>query len=387
MLERNIENKLILLCARSVLSEQERKEVLEISSGKIDWEYIYDRSRVHSILPLVFKNLAHTPVFKSYETLFKKWKDDFQLNAAHNVMLSLELINVFKKLAEKELSVLPIKGAALAVQAYKDLNLRRFTDIDLLCHKNELEPIIECLKKQGFELNPPLTRLQMQWLIQKRYNLALKSLDRQIIIELHWHIVPEQYLPDFSAETFWTEFSEVELLQNQIKTLSAENHLLLLCIHGSKHLWTRLAWICDVAEMIKSHRKMKWELIYSRLSTPTVKVMFHLGLLLATRLLEANVPSVVLQKASSDARAMYLSDIIALRLFQKQEPYFKSRTETLKFNWHLRQKLGDKFAYLKLLTEPTDTDFDRTSLPASLDFLYYLLRPLRLMSKRRKGLK
>jgi hypothetical protein len=30
-----------------------------------------------------------------------------------------------------------------------------------------------------------------------------------------------------------------------------EDMLLFLCVHGGKHQWTRLAWICDVAEFIR----------------------------------------------------------------------------------------------------------------------------------------
>ena len=37
--------------------------------------------------------------------------------------------------------------------------------------------------------------------------------------------------------------------------LSLENLLLVRCAHGSKHLWERLGWICDVAELIRVRKR------------------------------------------------------------------------------------------------------------------------------------
>jgi hypothetical protein len=39
--------------------------------------------------------------------------------------------------------------------------------------------------------------------------------------------------------------------------LTGAHKLLILCVHGSKHRWRRITWICDVAEPIHAHRDPK----------------------------------------------------------------------------------------------------------------------------------
>jgi hypothetical protein len=50
--------------------------------------------------------------------------------------------------------------------------------------------------------------------------------------------------------------------------LSLENLLLVRCAHGSKHLWERLGWICDVAELIRVRKeKSDWEKVNKEQAT------------------------------------------------------------------------------------------------------------------------
>src|SRR3712207_8653927 len=43
--------------------------------------------------------------------------------------------------------------------------------------------------------------------------------------------------------------------------------LLILCVHGTKHIWGRLSWICDVAELLRTQPDMDWEYVLDRKST------------------------------------------------------------------------------------------------------------------------
>ena len=46
----------------------------------------------------------------------------------------------------------------------------------------------------------------------------------------------------------------VRLEEQEVRTLSAEDLLLALCVHASKHAWMRLGWICDIAGVVRSQR-------------------------------------------------------------------------------------------------------------------------------------
>jgi hypothetical protein len=41
--------------------------------------------------------------------------------------------------------------------------------------------------------------------------------------------------------------------------LVAGNLLHFLCVHGSKHLWTPLVWVCDVADLLSGRSDLAAE--------------------------------------------------------------------------------------------------------------------------------
>lgn len=49
----------------------------------------------------------------------------------------------------------------------------------------------------------------------------------------------------------------VKINDYKFKTFNNENLLILLCIHGARHNWSRISWICDVSELIQ-HHKINW---------------------------------------------------------------------------------------------------------------------------------
>jgi len=49
------------------------------------------------------------------------------------------------------------------------------------------------------------------------------------------------------------------------------------------------------------------------------------------------------------------------------------------FQLRARRRLRDKFNYLRFVATPTEEDLVRMKLPAALTFVYYLMRPVRLV--------
>ena len=50
----------------------------------------------------------------------------------------------------------------------------------------------------------------------------------------------------------------------EVRTFSLEDTPLLLCVHGSKHIWERLGWIADIAALTKTSRPVDWTLVLER---------------------------------------------------------------------------------------------------------------------------
>jgi hypothetical protein len=163
-----------------------------------------------------------------------------------------------------------------------------------------------------------------------------------------------------------------------MKTLSANDLLFSLCVHGSRHLWERLGWICDIAELIVRH-EINWPALLQRAAAADSERMFLLGLHLAHKLLDAPLPVVVQQRCAADARLELLANNVVIHLFNGPTHVPATSTEIFKYNIGVRKSLAARARYFVHMLRPTDSDFGSRPLPGGLSFAYYLIRPFRLL--------
>jgi hypothetical protein len=161
-------------------------------------------------------------------------------------------------------------------------------------------------------------------------------------------------------------------------SLDPEDMLLLLCVNGAFHLWSKLLTVCDVAELIQTHRGWDWPWIVERARAQGLLRMLLLGLSLAVELLDAPVPWEVSALAARDPVVSALRASVMRRLFlpKSVEP---SLLETSRFQLRALDGRRARLNYCWVRSvAPTVQDWQWVRLPDSLYFLYYLLRPVRL---------
>ena len=93
--------------------------------------------------------------------------------------------------------------------------------------------------------------------------------------------------------------------------------MLILCMHGAKHLWKNLGWICDVAELLRGQPALNWDQVRHEARRLRSERLLQLGLQLAERLLQAPLPSDVLREARRDAIGRVLADQVFRHLFDE----------------------------------------------------------------------
>jgi hypothetical protein len=54
------------------------------------------------------------------------------------------------------------------------------------------------------------------------------------------------------VDNFFQRASRVDLGGSSVRTLAPEDLLLVLCVHTANHVWSRLSWLCDIAETMRS---------------------------------------------------------------------------------------------------------------------------------------
>jgi hypothetical protein len=107
--------------------------------------------------------------------------------------------------------------------------------------------------------------------------------------------------------------------------------------------------------------------------------MFLLGPALAARLLDTNLPEVLATPITRDNRLEALCEQTRARLFDGPEQSAVPLWTVIRFNLLIRSGWRSRIRYGRFLFAPTDSDLEAVRLRPRLHFIYYFLRPLRLL--------
>ena len=376
--QHELENELLLCCARTEASQKLAARIRELAASNPDWNYLALLARRHSITPLLYRQLERHASGLVPPNYLAKLKLQYQENAARNTILTEELSRVIKLFSDAGIETIPYKGPVLALFAYGDLALRRFVDLDVIVRKSDVPRARDLLLKQGFTLAKSLTTAQQDLLLRTQHNLQFARDERRLLLELHWEVAPHLFASSVQETELWQNLETINVRSTEMKTLSADDLLFSLCVHGSRHLWERLGWICDIAELIARH-EINWPALLQRAAAADSERMFLLGLHLANKLLDAPLPAHVQQRCAADARLESLANNVVVHLFNGPTHIPATSSEIFKYNIGVRKSLAARARYFVHMLRPTDSDFGSHSLPRSLNFAYYLLRPFRLL--------
>ena len=375
------EKRLLVHCARTRMGPEILAEIRGILALQLDWDYILLEAAENSILPLLEKNLSSSGADLLSPALRARLQGAARQNTLRCLILTAELAKLLELFASAKILAIPYKGPVIAAQAYGDVALREFEDLDIILAQRDLPRAHEILASLGYGAKFPwiLAAAAKNSFVPGEYNY--RDLTRQIMVELH----TERTLRHFPHPPDISELAKnlvaVNLAGQEVRTFTPEVTLLMLCIHGSKDFWERLSWIVDVSEMVQAHPALDWREIFSRADSLEARRMLHVGLLLAHDLLAAPLPAEILAVLRRDAVAESLASEVVRRHLQKEYPRldaagrFQFRRRILARPW-----AGIRYA-LRLSTVPSEDDWEMVRLPGWLAPLYLVLRPLRLLRK------
>lgn len=371
------EHELLLCCARTQVDEQVALRMRSLAATDIDWDYLFQLARRHAVVPLVYSQLQrHTSDLVPPQHL-SRFRNNYQENVARNLVLTSELQRVMKSLSTEGVEAVPFKGPALAVFAYDDLALRRFVDLDIIVRKEDVFKSKDVLVDLGYLVSGSLSSDQEAMLLRTQHSVQFQLENRRILVELHTEVASHLFASSVSAEELWRELITVKINEMEVKSLCPEDLLFSLTVHGSRHLWERLSWICDVAELIR-RPKVNWASLQRRAAIADCERMFYLGPFLAQSLFGTKLPAEVAKKIEDDSLLKSLVSDIRERMFNGTEHIPATSREIFRFNVDLRKSWRARARYFVHALQPTDADLV-LPLPKPLNFAYYALRPIRLL--------
>jgi hypothetical protein len=330
------------------------------------------------VTPLYYSRLQHAASGIVPAPQLQRLQKYFQENSARNVLLTAELGRLIDVLKRADIEAIPYKGPVLAAFAYQDIGLRRFVDLDIMVRKDDAVRAIQLFLADGYEFAKPLTDGQLEVLLRTQHNVQLRRYNRQLIVELHWEVASHLFASSVQADELWRHLEVINLNGREVKTLAAEDLIFSLCVHGSRHLWERLLWICDVAWLM-SGQNLSWPNLLERARSTHTERMFLLGVTLAVKLLGGEAPELVRNKLDSDSQLDKLAAAIIEGLFNGPVHRPASTGQIFRYNLMVRKSWPSRLRYFRHMLNPTDGDLNAISLPAPLTFGYYLMRPFRLL--------
>ncbi|MGH9756273.1 MAG: nucleotidyltransferase domain-containing protein, partial [Candidatus Acidiferrales bacterium] len=236
------EKKLLVYCARTRMSPEIFSEIRGLLALSLDWEYVLLEGAENSILPLLDGNLRTAGADLLPEQLIARLQGAIRQNTIRCLILTAELVKILGLFASAKILAIPYKGPVVAAQAYGDVALREFEDLDIILCQRDLPRAHEILASLGYRPKFPwiLAAAAKKSFVPGEYNY--RDLSRQIMVELH----TERTLRHFPRPPDISELAKnlvaVDLAGQEVRTFTPEVTLLMLCIHGSKDFWERLSW-------------------------------------------------------------------------------------------------------------------------------------------------
>jgi hypothetical protein len=370
----NPEVDLMLCCARTCSTPQMKVRIKEITTQNVDWQGFLQLVTSHGVRPLVYQTL-HTTCWEALpEAARHELSHFYAANFAKNRFLAGELLHILQLFEAEDILAVPFKGPVLAAVLYGDLALREFADLDILIRERDIPKAREILSNQGYRSN------LAKAVITPDVNVdELHSVSTGISIELHWQFSPRRFVPSLSAEDVWNGIEPVVILGRRIWSFSSQDMFLFLAVHGGKHCWSSLKWLCDLAEFIRSNPELDWPRLFNRAQALGAARTCRLGIHLAAQLLQAEVPASVGCLVQQDAQVRRFAADVRLRIREARDV---DPLEGQIFNLKLKERLYDKVRYVFLQCTQYSGEEERfLLLPSNLSFLYIFVRPIWLLRR------
>ncbi len=379
-----VEIRLLLTCARTELDDRLTTLLASLCTKQVNWEKIVQAAIIHRVMPLLFINFQKAGNRCAPYPVLNKLKTLYYTNLQHSLAISCELRQLSDLFCKRDIEFIPIKGPALAQSVYGDIALRQYADLDILVQKTDITSVYQLLLHEGYRPEIQLNTAQLSAYSKTEYSLCLNNSATRVTVELHWDLTGRYTYYPLDIDSLDGRVDGFEVEGMHFKQLSSEDQLIYLCIHGSKDGWRILDCICCVAELIRSRKDIDWARVIDRSNRMRCRRMVFVGIQLANDMLAAPVEKKVIKIIETDPVAIKLASkinqtVLELSIFSKEvlvPPNFSL------FHFSIRESVTDKLRYLfYLLLVPTRRDWHIMTLPARFAFLYYLLRPLRLLAE------
>jgi len=262
--------RILRLCLRVRWQPQAAESARAAVSGGIAvCDSLVEVARREGVAPLLYhstRGLAILPPEVEAQLHVDYWR-----TAGRNTLWFRELEQALTRLARAGISVILLKGAAMAQAVYGNVALRPMADLDLLVREGHVAAASEALSELGYQSSG---QVELRARDIHANQLMLRGPEpADAVIELHWALF---WFPHYRriapTEWLWATARPVRVegvgalaLGNEAQLLHACGHLLH---HDSGDRSFRMLWLVDVVEFVNRHgRDVDWGMLAAKATT------------------------------------------------------------------------------------------------------------------------
>jgi hypothetical protein len=337
------EIELLLDASRVHLEQDDDKRVRTWIQGGLDWDDVLRLAHRNRVIPVLYRSLNAVGSGNVPPAVFDRVLGAFHQIAASNLRMTGELIRLLDLFEAHGIAAIPYKGPTLASLAYGNVSFRMFSDLDLLLRERDLAKARDLLTAEGFRVSSSLSPAQDAAYVTSIRQLPLVS-PAGILVELHVEINPRDYGFPLDLDRLKERLLPVRLVGRNTLTFSVEDLVLVLCAHGERHWWGSLGWICDLAELIRTQRGVRWEWVLDEARRLHGQRLVLLGLALAGELLRAPIPEFIRARIQVDPAIPWLIATAGRWLFREGDDSPGASGRAL-FHFRARERWRDGARY------------------------------------------
>ena len=370
-----------LLCAASSADPRESDlvRVRTVLERPIEWESVLRLAEQHGTSSLLYQNLSHV-ADAIPSAVLTSLRQRYERNVHKSLFLTRELIRILDCLDAIGVEVIPYKGVVLSEVYYGDMAMRQSGDMDLFVRKRDVARAKSAVGDLGFTPRVPIPEDAEADYIASGYECTFDSPAGKNLLELQWALQPRFYAVDFEMDGLFERAVNVALAGRSVRTPSPEDLLLVLSVHAAKHVWGRLIWLCDIAQIPK-RENVNWKWVQSQAQELGIERILHITLLLANRLLATAIPAPLENPILADRAAHAFADEIAVAV-AAGVTYEEEKVSYFRLMMRLRERKTDRLRFLaRLAFTPGPGEWETIRLPKALFPLYRLVRLARLATR------
>jgi hypothetical protein len=364
---------IILACAQAS-RDTDAGAIRRLAAGVTDWQHVREAASAHALLPLLIARLH-----QSGAEVPPALGEEAEAVVARTLTLIASLVRVRGLLVDAGIDAIAFKGPALSVALYGDPALRQSADIDLLVRRRQALAARRVLEAADHKFWLDLTQGEEARFLRYSNEYGLWDPDGGIV-ELSWSLAPRHLALQLDADRFFADAVTLQVGGTAFSVLAPHDQLLALAVHGGKHLWERLGWLTDIAQLLGSTPDLDVGVALGRARAVGAERHVLVAGAMCENLLRTELPSPLSNAIGGDSAVPRL--VAALR--ERLLPLTRRNPDRVfePLSLRLRERRSDRARMvMRLLWTPTVEDWQWVRLPETLAFAYPAVRPFRLAKK------